>query len=226
MTDSSSPLPPLSSSTSSSTSSSLPPKKRERRRRNQPGQPGSPTEYIHRNRAIHVPDGHMAIGRIVGMHGLNGELRVELHTDFPERFAVGETIWLGEALLARTIQGAREHKGMILLILADVTSRDAAEELREEWLFIPDDAAMALPKGDYWMHDIIGLAVVDEAGQPVGRVTDVLQTGANDVYIIDPAEGVNKDKELLIPAIADVVQNVDVPGGILTIRLVPGLLDE
>jgi len=208
----------------------VPPQKRKRRRRqpgSQPGsQPGRTTQNIHRNRAIHVPDGHMAIGRIVGMHGLNGELRVELHTDFPERFAPGETVWLGEALTAKTIQTAREHKGMILLALDDVTSRDEAEALRDEWLFIPEDAAMELPEGEYWVHDIIGLAVVDEAGQPLGQVTDILQTGANDVYIITPAAGVNRDKELLIPAIAEVVQNVDLSSGTMTIRIVPGLIDE
>lgn len=214
---------------SSPTTPSVPPQKRERRRqsRSQPGsQAGRTAENIHRNRAVHVPDGHMAIGRIVGMHGLNGELRVELHTDFPERFARGETVWLGEALVAKTIQNARDHKGMILLTLADVTSRDDAEALRHEWLFIPDDAAMELPEGEYWMHDIIGLAVVDETGQPVGQVTDILQTGANDVYIITPVTGINRDKELLIPAIAEVVQSVDLASGTLTIRIVPGLIDE
>jgi len=199
MTESSSPATPP-----------VPPQKRERRRR-QP-QPRPTTKNIHRNRAIHVPDGHMAIGRIVGMHGLNGELRVELHTDFPERFASGETVWLGETLVAKILQTAREHKGMMLLTFADVTSRDEAEALRDQWLFIPDAAAMALPEDEYWVHDIIGLAVVDEAGQPVGQVTDVLQTGANDVYIIAPVSGVNRDKELLIPAIAEVVQNVDLTG--------------
>jgi 16S rRNA processing protein RimM len=223
---------------STPTPSAVPPQKRERRRRKSASASPSPsaspsgsqpvrtTENIHRNRAIHVPDGHMAVGRIVGMHGLNGELRVELHTDFPERFASGETLWLGEALVAKTVQTAREHKGMILLTLADVTSRDEAEALRQEWLFIPDDAAMALPEGEYWVHDIIGLAVVDEAGQPVGKVTDILQTGANDVYIITPVAGVNRDKELLIPAIAEVVQSVDLASGTLTIRIVPGLIDE
>ena len=209
---------------STPTPSSVPPQKRERRRR--PAQADRTTENIHRNRAIQVPNGHMAIGRIVGVHGLNGELRIELHTDFPERFAQGETVWLGEALVAKTVQSAREHKGMILLTLADLSNRDAAEALRDEWLFIPETAARSLPEGEYWVHDIIGLAVVDEAGQPVGQVTDILQTGANDVYIITPVAGVNRDKELLIPAIAEVVQNVDLASGTLTIRIVPGLIDE
>lgn len=197
------------------------PDRRRRRRR-----VGNTTEYRLRNRAVHIPDGYMAVGRIVGAHGLNGELRMELHTDFPERFAPGVELWMGADLALYTVTSAREHKGMILLCVDGVDDRDSAEALRGEWLFIPEDAAMALPEGEYWVHDIIGLAVVDESGAALGRVTDVLQTGANDVYIVAPAENVNRGRELLIPAIAEVVQAVDVPGGLLTIRIVPGLIDE
>lgn len=205
---------------SAPSTSTAPPRQRRRRR------PGNTTEYRLRNRAVHVPDGHMAVGRIVGVHGLNGELRVELHTDFPERFAAGVTVWMGTELVDYAVTGAREHKGMILLTVEGVDDRSTAESLRGEWLFIPEDAAMELPEGDYWVHDIIGLSVVDEEGQVLGRVTDVLQTGANDVYIVAPTEGVNRGRELLIPAIADVIQTVDVAAGLLTIRVVPGLLEE
>lgn len=200
------------------------PPRRQRSRRVQPDT--EQTGYRHRNRAVHMPDGHMAVGRIIGAHGLTGELRVELHTDFPERFTPGSTVLMGTDLRPWTVEGAREHRGMILLVLAGVVGRTMAEELRDEWLFIPETEAMPLPEGDFWVHDIIGLVVVDEAGQPIGRVTDVLQTGANDVYIIAPAENINKGKELLIPAIAEVIQRVDVAGGTMTIRLIPGLLDE
>ncbi len=182
--------------------------------------------YHHRNRAVQIPDGHMAVGRIVGIHGLGGELRVEPHTDYPERFAADETIWVGTALAPHTITRAREHKGMILLTLDQVTEREQAETLRDEWLFIPDSEAATLPEGEYYVHDIVGLSVVDEAGTLIGRVTDVLQTGANDVYIIATEGHINRGKELLIPAIADVVQQVDIPAATMTIRLIPGLIDE
>jgi len=183
-------------------------------------------ENRHRNRAVHVPDGHMAVGRVIGAHGLTGELRVELHTDFPERFAPGTFVLLGDELRSYKVEGSREHRGMILLVLTGVDNRTAAEELTGEWLFIPESAAMPLPEGEFWVHDIIGLAVVDESGQPIGRVTDVLQTGANDVYIIAPAENINRGKELLIPAIAEVVQQVNLAERTMTIHLVPGLIDE
>ncbi|HRJ44633.1 MAG TPA: ribosome maturation factor RimM, partial [Caldilineaceae bacterium] len=131
-----------------------------------------------------------------------------------------------EQLRAYAIEGAREHRGMILLRLAGVTERTQAEEMRDEWIFIPDDAARDLPEGQYWLHDIIGLTAVDEDGRTLGRVTDAIQTGANDVYIITPQGEINKGKELLIPAIAEVVQQVDLTAGTMTIRLIPGLLDE
>jgi len=205
-------------------SPSASPAPRQRSRRGQPGKEESP--YRHRNQAVHIPDGHMAVGRMIGAHGLTGEVRVELHTDFPERFAPGSTILLGEELRPYAIEGTREHRGMILLVLAGVTDRTMAEDLRGEWLFIPETAAMPLAEGEYWVHDIIGLAVTDESGLPIGRVTDVLQTGANDVYIIAPQETINRGKELLIPATAEVVQQVDIAGGTMTIRLIPGLLEE
>lgn len=198
--------------------------RRQRRRRAQSSQSGS--QYTHRNQSVHVPDGYMAVGRVVGVHGLNGELRVELHTDFPERFAPGSALFLGAGLRALEIEGAREHKGMILLALEGIADRDAADALRDEWLFIPDSAAKKLPEGEYWVHEIIGLAVVDESGAAIGQVNDVMQTGANDVYIITPAGDVNRGRELLIPATAEVVQRVDLANQTLTIRLIPGLLDE
>lgn len=200
------------------------PPRRQRSRRVQSG--SDQNENRHRNRAVHVPDGHMAVGRVIGAHGLTGELRVELHTDFPERFAPGTFVLLGDELRSYKVEGSREHRGMILLVLTGVDNRTAAEELTGEWLFIPESAAMPLPEGEFWVHDIIGLAVVDENGQSVGRVTDVLQTGANDVYIIAPAENINRGKELLIPAIAEVVQQVNLAERTMTIRLVPGLIDE
>ena len=200
------------------------PPRRQRSRRVPSGSDQNENRY--RNRAVHVPDGHMAVGRVIGAHGLTGELRVELHTDFPERFAPLFFVLLGDELRSYKVEGFREHRGMILLALTRGDNRTAAEELTGEWLFIPESAAMPLPEGDYWVHDIIGLAVVDENGQSVGRVTDVLQTGANDVYIIAPAENINRGKELLIPAIAEVVQQVNLAERTMTIRLIPGLIEE
>ena len=177
-------------------------------------------------RSITVPDGHLAVGRILGAHGLRGEVKVESHTDFDVRFAAGEQVLIGEALLLAEIASSRPHKGIILVQFSEVTDRIAAEGLLNEWLYIPEAAAMELDADSYWVHDIVGLKVQTEARSQLGEVVDVLFTGANEVYIIRPEPGVNRDRDLLIPALAEVVRGVDVGAGTLTVRLQPGMLED
>lgn len=178
--------------------------------------------YYHRNEAVLVPDGYIAIGRIATAHGIHGEVRVELHTDFPERFAPQVKLFMGEMLTPATIEYARPHKGQMLIKFVDFETRNEAETLRNQWLFVPEDEAVELEADTYWVHDIIGLQVQTENGEPLGTVTDVLFTGANEVYVVAEPNG----KELLLPAIADVVQTVDLNAGVITVRLLPGMRDE
>jgi 16S rRNA processing protein RimM len=183
--------------------------------------------YTHRNRRVYVPKGYMAVGYIIGVHGLRGELKVESHTDIPERFAAGSQLWMmGETLEKVTIAQARPHQSHWLVQFEEIAGRDAAEEVRGLWLFIPDDEAASLPEDTYFVHDIIGLQVYSTDEQLLGTVRDVLFTAANEVYIVAPAPGVNKDRELLIPAIAEVVQHVDLVKKTMTVQLLPGLLEE
>ncbi len=182
--------------------------------------------YHHRNRPVHIPDGVMAVGLIVGAHGLNGEIKIEPHTDNKERFAVGNIVLLGEDLIEVGVKTSRQHKGMQLIRIQGIENRTQAEELRGQWLFIPESEAVGLEEDTYWIHDIVGLTVVDTTERVLGTVRNVMETGANDVYIIEPAEGINQGRELLLPAIADVIRAVDVEAGILRVQLMPGLLDE
>jgi 16S rRNA processing protein RimM len=185
----------------------------------------SQNTYYVRNQAVIVPAGHLAVGQIVGAHGLYGELKVEAYTDFPERFAAGAGLLLGEDLQPVTVESMRPHKSNLLVRLAEIEDRTAAEEVRGLWLYVAQSDAAALEEGAYWIHDIIGLRVVTTGGQPIGKITDVFATGSNDVYIVQPAAGVNKDRELLLPAIADVIERVDLAEGIMVIRLMDGLID-
>ncbi len=180
------------------------------------------TTYLHRNRRVRVPDGHLAVGYIVGAHGLRGEVRVELHTDFPDRFVPGLRVYLGEELEPIDVQHARPHQNQLLLLLDGIHNRAAAEELRGLWLFIPDEQAAPLEEDTYFVHDIIGLRVVTDDGRALGKITEVLITGANDVYVVQDAS----KREVLLPAIADVVRLVDLDAGEMTVTLLPGLLDE
>lgn len=178
--------------------------------------------YYHRNEAVLVPDGYLAIGRISTAHGIHGEVRVELHTDFPERFAPQVKVFLGDALTPATIEYARPHKQQMLVKFVDIETRNEAEAMRNQWLFVPESEAVELEADSYWVHDIIGLQVQTENGEPLGAVTDVLFTGANEVYVVQESNG----NELLLPAIADVVQKVDLAAGAITVRLLPGMRDE
>lgn len=197
--------------------------KPNRRRAGKEGR--SRTNRFHR-RSNPVPDGHLAVGRILGAHGLRGEVRVESHTDFDSRFAPGQALLIGDQLLLGEIASSRPHKGVYLVQFAEINSRIAAEELLNEWLYIPEESAMELDADSFWVHDIVGLTAQTESERRLGEVVDVLFTGANEVYIIRPASGVNRDRDLLIPALAEVVRSVDIGAGTLTVRLLPGMLEE
>jgi 16S rRNA processing protein RimM len=173
-----------------------------------------------------VPEGYLAVGHVVGAHGLRGELKVTPYTDFPDRFAPGAILRLGTELEEVTVTGVREHKGNLLVFLAGIADRTAAEECRDLWLFVDESSAGALAEDSYWIHDIIGMVVFTETGQELGPITDVMATGANDVYIVRPAADVNRGREILLPAIADVVQQVDVAGKRMIVRIPVGLLEE
>ena len=181
--------------------------------------------YRVRNQEVVVPDGYMAVGHIVGVHGLRGEVKVELYTDFPERFAPGELLMMGVDLTEVEITGVRPHKQNLLMHFDGVADRTAAESLRNLWLFVPEADAADLEEGVYWIHDIIGLHVREEDGRELGVITDVLATGANDVYVVRRNAGQSPAQELLLPAIPDVVSAVDLTEGVITVHLLPGLLD-
>ena len=196
-------------------------------KRNSPSASTTPARrpYPQRNRSITVPAGYLAVGFILGVHGLRGELKVELYTDFPERFIPGIHLYLGEALTKVKIVGVRPHQQYLLLRLAGVENRDQAEALRNHWLLVPETDAVKLDEGFYWVHDIVGLDGQDEGGQHLGAIRDVLFTGANEVYIVETPPTFNNGQDLLLPAIDEVVRAVDLAAKRMTVRLLPGLVE-
>lgn len=164
----------------------------------------------------------LAVGRVIKPHGVAGEVRVELMTDRPERFGWLEAIYVGEHNPRRVgVISARRHGDYVLLRLDGYPTRTEAELLRNELLQVPEAEAIPLEEGEYFLHQLLGLEVVTESGRSLGRLTSVLETGANNVFVIDGAGG-----ELLVPDIPDVVREVDVAGGRIVIRPLPGLLDD
>jgi 16S rRNA processing protein RimM len=161
----------------------------------------------------------LAIGRIVRPWGVRGEVKVEILTDWPERFALLEYVYLGEEAVPYRLERFRLHQGYALLKLAGCDDRNAAESLRGQVVQVPREKAILLDEGEYYVYQIEGLEVWTDEGEFLGRVVEVLFTGSNEVYVVRGLRG-----EVLIPAIADVVLEVDLEGGRLVVRLVDGLI--
>lgn len=163
----------------------------------------------------------LLIGEVVKPHGVRGEVRVRVHTEEAERFAWLETVYVGEhALQPMAVEGARLHKGGVLLKLAGCDDRDAAERLRGAWLQIPETEALPLAENEYYLHELEGLQVFSETGDRLGELVDVIETKANNVFVVHDETG----GELLLPDIAQVVREIDFENGRITVHLLPGLL--
>lgn len=161
----------------------------------------------------------LLIGRVTKPHGVRGEMRVMPLTDRPERFSWLEEIYLGEeGTRSAAVTAARVHQGFVLLKLAGYDTREAAEALRGVALTIPAEQAIPLEEGEYYLRDLLGLRVVTEDGQPLGAITDVIETGANNVFVVR-----DEKRELLVPDIPDVIINLDFANGLVTVRPLPGL---
>ncbi len=160
----------------------------------------------------------MAVARVLSPHGVRGELKCAVLTDFPRRFASTARVYLGPQHQPFAVQRARLQGRFVLLKLEGLESRDDADRWRNAVVQVPTSERVRLPRGHYFWDDIIGLEVRDEDGTRLGRVRDILQTGANDVYVVDTGPG-----ELLIPAIKDVVKRIDPAKGEMTVRLLEGM---
>jgi 16S rRNA processing protein RimM len=160
------------------------------------------------------------VAQVLAPHGIRGELKCRIVTDFPkQRFKRGNTVLLDGA--SRVVQSARIQGQVVLLRLQDITDRTVAETFRGKDVLIPADQAVKLPKGEFYWHQVIGLEVIDATTQSsLGHVSDILETGANDVYVVRTPGG----KELLIPAIKDVVKDIDPSLGHIVIEPLPGML--
>jgi 16S rRNA processing protein RimM len=165
-----------------------------------------------------VPPESLIVGRILAPWGIRGEVKVEVLTDFPERFAPRKVVYLNTSPLE--IESCHPHKQHLVVKLATIDSIEDAEKLRGQDLNIPSSELHPLPEGQYYTFQLIGLKVVTTEGQTLGRVTDIMSTGSNDVYIVEGKRG-----EILIPAIEDVVKSIDLKKGRMVIEAIEGLLD-
>jgi 16S rRNA processing protein RimM len=160
-------------------------------------------------------------GKIVNVHGLKGEVKIMPWSDSPDFICEFDVFYIGREKKPFEVEAARVHKNMVLAKLKGIDTPEAAGELRNKVVYI-DRSHIELEEGVYFISDIIGITVKDEeTGAVYGKITDVLQTGANDVYEIK-----NDGKTYLIPAIDDVVISTDLENSVMTIRPLEGLFDE
>jgi 16S rRNA processing protein RimM len=167
----------------------------------------------------------LSIGQIVGAHGIRGELKVEILTDDPHRFGLLERVYIGqdgEEPVPWAMEGYRLHKGRVLLKLAQCDDRTAAQAFRGLLVQVPFAEALPLQPGDYYEHQIVGLEVWTEDGRLLGEVAEILYTGANEVYVVRSVDPHQRD--CLVPAIKDVVIQVDLDAGQITIDPIEGLV--
>ncbi len=183
-------------------------------------QPLSPISTLSGSGAAASEPEFLAVGRVLRPHGVHGELRVEVHTDDPERFGVYPQVYLGDSLTRYRIKKYRLVQGAVLLFLHGIHTRDQAEQLRDQWIWIARADAMPLAEGEYYTYQVLGMRVVSDEGLELGQVTEILETGANDVYVVRGLRG-----EILLPVIAQVIVNVDLQTRQMTVHLLDGLLE-
>ena len=165
----------------------------------------------------------LRVGVISSTHGVKGEVKVYPTTDDVNRFKDLKNVLLdtGQEHVELEIQGVKFFKKMAILKFKGYDSIDDIEKYKGKDLLITRDQAVELGPNENFIVDLIGLRVVTEDGEEFGTLTDVIKTGANDVYEVKTAEG----KEVLLPAIKECVRNVDLTEGLITVHIMDGLLD-
>ncbi len=171
----------------------------------------------------------LLLGRVYRAHGLSGEIKVIPATDDPTRFEALSALYVGQtpdtARLAN-VQGVRyQHarKGtLVILKLETVDSREAAEALRSALLYAPADALPELDADEFYLRDLVGLTVIEENGDRIGVVEDVLTFPGQDMLVIAR----DRQSSAMVPAVPEFVTAVDLEAGRITLRIIEGLFDE
>ncbi|MFN8377049.1 MAG: ribosome maturation factor RimM [Anaerolineae bacterium] len=171
-----------------------------------------------------MPD-FLLIGEILRPHGVHGELKVRVLTEYPERIPSIPVVYIGAGVGASNpralhVESMRMHQGFALIKFRETPDRTMAERLRGQYVMVRIEDAVPLEEGEFYLYQVVGLPVWTDDGRELGVVTEVLETGANDVYVVKgDAYG-----EVLIPVTPDTILRTDIQGRQITVRLPDGLL--
>lgn len=163
------------------------------------------------------------VGVITSPHGVKGEVNVYPTTDDVSRFDDLEEVWMVDKKEKKLchITGVKYFKNMVILKIKEIPDRNTAELMRQKELYVDRENAIELEEGEYFIGDLIGLDVITDEGDRLGELVDVMQTKANDVYVVELDNG----EEVLIPAIDDCIKEIDIENNKVTVHILKGLLD-
>lgn len=164
---------------------------------------------------------YLRLGRVLRPHGIRGVLLVESDPDLAYTLSTGSEVFLGDEKSIFTVQSFNKHRKQFLLKLEKMDSREAAEAYRDRTILIHFEDSEPLEENVYYHWQLKGLQVVKNDGRILGKLTDIIVTGANDVYIVHTETG----EELLLPAIESVIEDVNLDRGEMVVNIIAGLLD-
>ena len=180
------------------------------------GNPGSPSAG--------EPVVYLAVGTLRRSHGIRGDILTDVMTDFPERLKPGTYLYVGDKKQPLKITRRRPHNDGLILGFEGINNAEQTAKYRAQTVYVPAKDRPALPEGEYYHHQVLGITVVDEAGAVLGTLTEIIETGANDVYVV--SDGGSPAREILIPAIKQVLLDVDLDKKTMRVHLLPGLVED
>lgn len=180
-------------------------------------------EHLNADAAGSPPTGEpvfLAVGKLRRPHGVHGEIIMDVLTDFPERLKPGRIMLVGAQHLPVQIRSVRGHDQALLIAFKGYDTPEQAGEFRNQILYATAADQPPLEEGEYYHHELIGLTVYDEQGNLLGELAEIMETGANDVYVVRPDAG----QEILLPAIDEVILEINLEKKSMSVHVLPGLI--
>lgn len=165
---------------------------------------------------------YLVVGSLRRPHGVRGEMVMEVITDFPERLEPNTKVFVGDSHQPMTLAGARFHGEGLLIKFKGVDTPETAGRYRNQLVYVTTADRPRLPKGQYYHHELIGFAVVDEDDKAIGTLTEIIQTRANDVYVVTRPDA----SEVLLPNIPSVILDIETGRRQIRVRLLDGLIED
>jgi 16S rRNA processing protein RimM len=164
----------------------------------------------------------LVIGKLRRPHGIHGEMLMDVLTDFPERLAPGGRVFIGEDHKAFIIRSCRSQMAALLVAFQGFATPEEVGWFRNLLVYVRADEIPSLEDGEYYHHELLGMRVVDEGGVPIGTITEILESAAHDIFVVQTPD----QREVLIPMTESVVQKIDVKANEMRVRIIPGLFPD